>query len=143
MGRLLFIAAPALLLSACASVPTAAPELVASARSFTPSPGKGRIYVYRHGGAGLRQTVMIDGRVVGRLAHATFLMTELDPGTHTVRALGLNEDALQVVVDAGRCTYVELWTNSGMLGKAVVGLDQIGEEAARRFVAAYRMTIGQ
>jgi hypothetical protein len=134
-----------LLLAACASVPTADQSLVAAARAFTPAAGKGRIYVYRHGavfGAATRQTVMVDGSVIGRLARGTFLMVEVDPGTHTVAAQGENEDALQVAVDAGRCTFIEVWPQMGVW-TARAAMKQVGEEEGRRAVNAYRMTVPQ
>src|SRR3989449_9733281 len=74
-----------LVATACVSVPTAPPELQAVALTFKPSPGMGRIYVYRAGGAfggASKLSGAIDGQIVGRTPAGTYLMVEPAPRPH-------------------------------------------------------------
>ena len=73
-------------LSGCASVPKAAPALDVEAKSFTPSPGKARLYVVRPSsmvGSAVALHVVVDGRELGSTSRGTYLMTEVEPGDPT------------------------------------------------------------
>src|SRR6266699_2227505 len=114
--RYLLSAFAVIWIGACASVPKAGSDLVASAKSFTPTPGRARIYVMRTKsmiGAALAQTVIVDGRIIGTTGPGTFLMTEVDPGPHVVSAAAQgNAQAQQVDAEAGQCYFVKMWLHT-------------------------------
>ena len=96
------------LASGCASVQMAAPEMDASAKSYAIKPNKANIYVYRNEvmGAALKMPVALNGRMVGDTASKTFLLLEVDPGTHTLVSKTENDATLKVDAVAGRNYFV-------------------------------------
>ena len=129
-------------ITACASVPKADNNLVASARSFTPSPGRARIYVARVKsliGAALTQTVVVDGRIIGATGPGTFLMTEVDPGPHVVSAAAQgNAQAQQIDAEAGQCYFIKMSLNTIALTVSVK-IERVTETEGRDLVRRYRM----
>lgn len=136
------LAAVALCIAACASVPKADSGLVASAKSFTPSPGRARIYVIRTKsmiGSALTQTVIVDGRIIGTTGPGTFLMTEVDPGPHVVSAAAQgNAQAQQIEAEPGQSYFVKMWMRTISLTVGVI-MEQITETEGRDLVQRYRM----
>lgn len=128
--------------TACGSVASAPPELMATAKSFTPTPGKSRIYVYRPSrfvGSMARLKVAIDSQVVGKAASGTFLMVEVDPGSHRVSGLSSESDRgveLEALPDS--CYFFKLWPKMGLVS-AQSGLELMDPAEGRKAVEASRM----
>jgi hypothetical protein len=90
-----------------------------TALTFTPSPGKARIYVYRPSrfvGSAARLTVAIDSQVVGKTASGTFLMVEVDPGPHRISGVTSESDRGVVIEALADSSYFfKLWPRMGVL----------------------------
>lgn len=123
-------------------MPKADSALVASARSFTPGPGRARIYVIRTKsmvGAAIAQSVVVDGRIIGATGSGTFLVTEVEPGLHIVSAVAQgNAQAQQIDAEAGHCYFIKLWMRVPPLG-VTVKLEAVTETEGRDLVKRYRM----
>ncbi len=87
----------------CASVPMASIEADNRAKTFTVSPGKSNIYVYRNEslGAAIKMNVELDKTPAGQTAAKTYMMFEVSPGTHTVSSKAENASTLDLAVSAG------------------------------------------
>lgn len=111
------IAAAALLAAGCASVPMADPAQDQAAKSFTVSPGKSKIYVYRNEnfGAAVTLDVFINGRPLGQTVAKTYLVAEVDPGPHRVMGKGENEHLIDLNTVAGRVYYVWQEVKMGLM----------------------------
>src|SRR5687767_4924700 len=74
----------------CATVPMAAPDADATAKRFEPASDTAKIYVVRVSSVGtaILFQVTVDDRVIGSLPVHTYLVANVPPGTHTVTALG-------------------------------------------------------
>jgi len=75
------------MLSGCASVPMAPPEMDTALKSFAkPSGDKAGLYVYRDTfiGQALKKTISLDGNVIGSSANKVFFYREITPGDHTL-----------------------------------------------------------
>ncbi|MBF8259866.1 MAG: hypothetical protein HW377_2240 [Actinobacteria bacterium] len=110
--KLLFIFLAALVAAVfgagCASVPLAPKEKDVVSKSFTPTPGKSQIYVYRNesmGGA-LPMTVAVDDRILGRTAPKTYLWWEGEPGEHTVASHTENVSELNIKTEPGKLYFI-------------------------------------
>lgn len=132
----------ALLTSGCGSVSSAPPELAASALSFTPQAGKSRIYVYRPSrlvGSGARLKVAVDSQFVGKTASGTFMMIEVDPGSHRVSGLSSESDrGVAFEAKADSVYFFKLWPKMGLVS-AQSGLEQVDPVEGRRAVQQSRM----
>ena len=126
---------------ACASVPKANDDLVASARTFAPSTGRARIYVMRTKSlvlASIAQSVVVDGLIIGTTGPGTFLMTEVAAGPHTVSVASQgNAKAQQIQAEEGKCYFVKIWMRTGLV--ASVGLEVVSDSEGRDLVQRYRM----
>ena len=110
MGRfagLLFAAAVAVL-SGCASVPEASPELDQAAKSFAAPRDKAGVYVYRNEtmGAAIKLHVLLDEKYLGETASKTYFYTEVEPGVHTVTGKAENDSSVRFNAVAGRLYYI-------------------------------------
>src|SRR5262245_25959353 len=105
LGAILLVAA---LASGCASVPMASPEKDKAAKSDTVKPGKANIYVYRNEmfGAAIAMRVQLNGKEIARTGAKTYLLLEVDPGTHTILSDTENASSLSVNAVAGRNYFV-------------------------------------
>lgn len=91
-------------------VPTATRAVRAAALSFSPPPGRARIYVYQPGRTfEFRSivTVVIDGQIVGWTDGGTYLMVDVEPGPHRVSSLKGDVVALDAREDSAY--YVKVW----------------------------------
>ena len=122
----------ATLVSGCASLPMADPAQDQAAKSFTVSPGKSKIYVFRNEGFGAAVTmdVFIDGRPLGQTVAKTYLVTEVDPGPHRIMGKSENEDALDLTTAAGRIYYIWQEVKMGFM-YARNKLQQVEDAAGR------------
>jgi Protein of unknown function (DUF2846) len=119
MNRVLAAGALAavVLASGCASVPMASPELDSSAKTYAVKPGKANLYVYRNesmGGA-VKLPVTLNGRAVGDTAAKTYLLLEVDPGSHTLVSKGETDSTLKVDAVAGRNYFVWQEVKMGLM----------------------------
>ena len=133
---------PLLFLATACSVASAPQELTVTALTFTPSPGKARIYVYRPSrliGSGARLKIAIDSQVVGKTASGTFLMVEVDPGSHRITGV-TNESGNDVVIEAlaDSCYFFKLWPKMGVFS-AQSGIEPMDAVEGRRAVQSARM----
>jgi hypothetical protein len=121
-------------IAGCASVPKTAPELDVAAKSFTPSEGKARIYIVRPNmlkGAAITLHAMLDGKELGSVSRGTYLMTEVDPGPHTIGSKTLeNADQDTLTAVAGQSYFFIIKPRMGLL-VARVGLDPVSEAEGR------------
>lgn len=104
----LAVLATAILLTGCASVPTASPELDKQAKKFNTSPDKATVYIYRNEsmGAAIKMDVMVDGRTIGQTAAKTYFALAVPPGKHTVVSKAENDSAVVLDTQAGKNYYV-------------------------------------
>lgn len=108
--------AAVVLASGCASVQMASPEMDGSAKAYAVKPNKANIYVYRNEvmGAAIKMPVVLNGRIVGDTASKTFLLLEVDPGSHTLVSKTENDSVLKVDAVAGRNYFVWQEVKMGM-----------------------------
>lgn len=144
MSRLVLV--PALLaVTACASVPTAPQSMVQSARTYTPTKGKARIYIWRPNsmfGSAIRFTIQVNGQTIGQVTKGTFLMTEVDPGRAAI-AVPTNEsfEVVHVDVVADQVYFVKVWPRMGALS-ARAGIERSSDSEGRDAVNSSRMAVG-
>lgn len=124
------------LVSACASVPLAAPEADAEAKLFKPPPpGHANLYVFRDesfGGA-VRMSVNLDGTALGDTAAKTYLYVPIPAGVHTVVSKAENDSSATIDAQPGG-TYF-LWQEVKMgLWTARSALQQVQEDRGREGV---------
>jgi hypothetical protein len=119
-------------LSGCASVPEASPELDQAAKKFTAPRDKAGVYVYRNEtfGAALKFVVLLDGKPLGETAAKTYFYVEVPPGKHTVAGKGETESTVSFDAAAGRLYYI--WQEIKMgLGTARNELKLVDETTGR------------
>ena len=142
MRRIALTLAPLLFLAIACSVASAPQDLAVTALTFTPSPGKARIYVYRPSrfvGSAARLKVAIDSQFVGKTASGTFLMVEVEPGPHRISGLSMESDRGVVIEALADSTYFfKLWPRMGVLS-AQSGIEQMDPVEGRRAVEKSRM----
>ena len=107
---LLLVLAGAMLVmvSACASVPMAPPEMDMKAKSMTAPKDKALVYLYRNEamGAAIKMTVNLDGRFAGQTASKTYFMWLLPPGKHEFASVTENTSTLNLDAKAGETYYI-------------------------------------
>jgi hypothetical protein len=136
-----FLAA-ALVTVGCGNVTSAPPELGVTALTFTPSPGKARLYVYRPSrlvGSGARLKVAVDSQFVGKTASGTFLMVEVDPGSHRISGPSSESDrgvTIEALPDSSY--FFKLWPKMGFMS-AQSGIEQVDPVEGRREIQESRM----
>ena len=120
----------------CASVPMTPIEDDSRAKSFTVSPEKSSIYLYRNeslGGA-IPLTVALDGKVAGQTGPKTYFLWEVAPGPHEISSMSENTSTLKLITEAGRAYYV--WQEVKMgLWMARSLLQEVEAETGRKGVA--------
>jgi hypothetical protein len=115
------------------------PRTDAAAKTFSVTPGKANIYVYRDqvylGDAPLE--VVLDERWSAKLVGQTYFSVEVDTGMHRLRAKGEKETTLDVLVPAGANVLVRVEVSPSVLTlKATMYLMQ--EDEGRTGVAGCR-----
>lgn len=111
------IVAAAVLVTGCASVPTANVERDNKAKTFAAPPGKANIYVYRNEsmGAAIKMDVAIDGKPLGQTAAKTFFAIEVEPGKHSLLSKAENDSLLDVNAEAGKNYFVWQEVKMGLM----------------------------
>jgi Protein of unknown function (DUF2846) len=123
-------------MAGCASIPMAALNEDAKAKSFAVQADKSNIYVYRNevfGGAVL-MTVTLDGKVAGHTGPQTYFLFELAPGSHEVGSIAEDATTLKLSTEAGKSYFVWQEVKVG-LWMARSRLQQVNEETGRKGVA--------
>lgn len=110
LKKLIFAAAivASAMLTGCASVPMASPELDSQAKQFTTVPDKAKIYIYRdeNMGAAVKMPVLLNGMSVGDTVAKSYILREVEPGEHTIVSKTENDAELRLTADAGKNYYV-------------------------------------
>ena len=104
----------ALALVACVSAPKASPEAQAAASKFMAPSDKAQLYIVRPSSFGLAvmYQVSIDGRIVGSLPAETFLVQQLQPGSHVVSFLNnTSQENTTVEVEAAKNYFLRVGMN--------------------------------
>ena len=108
-------------LSGCATVPTASPEVETTAKQFSaPAANNAGIYVYRKDtivGAALKKDVWINGECIGETAPGIFFYHEVAGGQeHKVSTESeFSPNDLMVKTEAGKLYFVEQYIKIGAL----------------------------
>lgn len=137
MNKLLIFVVACLfvLLSGCATAPIAPVELDQKAKSFSGSPDKASLYIYRNenfGGA-ISMMVSINGQSIGSTAAKTYFHFDLVPGKYSIESHAENVSNLSLNLDAGKNYYV--WQEVKMgVWMARVLLQQVDDERGRKGV---------
>jgi hypothetical protein len=125
----------AILVAGCASVPMTSLDEDAKAKTFTTSPAKSSIYLYRNenfGGA-IPLTVSLDGKMAGQTAAMTYFLWEVEPGSHEIGSHAENVSTLKFSTEAGKAYYVWQEVKMGMW-MARSQLQQVDEATGRKAV---------
>jgi len=132
----------ALIVAGCASVPLADPSHDSASKTFTVPPGKVLIYVVRNGGyiSGAYQvfTVGLDGLDHGKLADRTYFVFTVDPGAHSIRAAGENQEQVRIEATAGGIYFVGLRSSIGIV-TARVNASLLSADEGKTAVLASKM----
>ena len=142
MQRTLPLLAALVVSLGCGNVASAPPELGVSALTFTPAAGKARLYVYRPSrlvGSGARLKVAVDSQFVGKTASGTFLMVEVEPGSHRISGLSSESDrAVEIEAMPDSSYFFKLWPKIGIVS-AQSGIEQVDAVEGRREIQKSRM----
>jgi hypothetical protein len=118
--------------SGCASVPMAKPEADIAAKSFSVSPGKANLYIYRDEtfGAAIKMPVLLNGQAIGDTAAQTYILRTVDPGSYTITSKSEVDSILKVDAVAGRNYFV--WQEVKLGAFAARSLLQLVDETKGR-----------
>ncbi len=144
MKKWLVISVVAMALTGCASVPMGDEKQDQTLKTFTVTPDKAGLYIYRNEsmGAGVKMTVSVDGQTIGQTAARTYLFKEISPGRHTVSSVAENTDSLEINARPGTLTYIWQEVKMGML-YARSKLHLVDEETGRQGVRESRLATGR
>jgi hypothetical protein len=143
--RLIALLLAVCLLGSCAGLPTAGSDPDEAAKAFRASEGKAAIYIIPSF-SDSEVTVTMDGRKVGRLVPAQFLLLDVPPGRHVlfVTFAGLiwealpreKSDDLTMDVEAGQCVFLRtIWTEENRKwSHPRIYLERMKEEEGRQAV---------
>jgi Protein of unknown function (DUF2846) len=125
------------LMTGCASVPTAPKEEDAAKKTFAaPASDKAGLYIYRNSfvGQALKKTVYVDGTQIGESSNKVFFYKELSPGEHKVSTESeFGENDLKLNVEGGKNYFVEQYIKMGaFVGGA--GLKLVDEKEGKENV---------
>lgn len=144
MKKWLVISVVAMALTGCASVPMGDEKQDRALKTFTVTPDKAGLYIYRNEsmGAGVKMAVSVDGQTIGQTAARTYLFKEISPGRHTVSSVAENTDSLEINARPGTLTYIWQEVKMGML-YARSKLHLVDEETGRQGVRESRLATGR
>jgi len=128
------------LASGCASVQMAPESMDTSAKAYTVKPSKANIYVYRNEqmGAAIKMPVVLNGKLVGDTAAKTFILLEVDPGSHTLISKTENDSVIKLDAVAGRNYFVWQEVKMGMFA-ARSNLQLVDEATGKAGVGECRL----
>ncbi|MEN3113419.1 DUF2846 domain-containing protein [Uliginosibacterium paludis] len=104
------------MLAACSMAPQLPPPVRGTmsademTKRFVRKPGVARVYVYRNTRHGKDFPVMlkVDDEEVGTLAGYTYMALELPPGVHRLRASNVEEGAIELMLEGGSTSFLQL-----------------------------------
>jgi hypothetical protein len=113
---LILAGAMLMMVSACASVPLAPPEMDMKAKNMSAPKDKALVYLYRNEtmGAAIKMTVNLDGRFAGQTASKKYFMWLLPPGKHDFASVTENTSTLNLDAKAGEAYYIWQEVKMGM-----------------------------
>lgn len=129
----------ALMLSGCASVPTATPQETTKAKSFSaPEENKSGLYIYRDSfiGKALKKDIYVDGKCIGETADKTFFYTQVAGGKdHKISTESeMSPNDITLFTEPGKNYFVRQYIKMGaFVGGA--GLSVSTEEEGKRVVS--------
>jgi hypothetical protein len=94
----------------CVAVPLDSPARDAEAKQFAPPvAGKAHVYIMRSRVLGplIKSVILVDGKMVGGLAPMTYLMLELAPGEHVIKARADRDYETRLAVAEGGSYFIE------------------------------------
>lgn len=117
MKKLILSVLLIVILSGCASVPTAPPQMDLQAKSFIANPDKATIYIYRDEmfGAAIGMNIRLDGVHLGRTAAKTYFRVEVNEGNHTVETIAENRVEMTLKTETGKIYFVRQEVKMGFL----------------------------
>ena len=114
--RYIVLAALAVALSGCASVPMGDLKRDAALKTFAEKSDVAGVYIYRNESLGPvnRIIVQVDGKPLGKTVPFVYLYTEVSPGKHVISSTSLNPytsnptytNSLEIEAIAGKNYYV-------------------------------------
>jgi hypothetical protein len=131
----------------CATVPMADTSADANAKQFQTAPGMANIYFCR--GEGLAPELLaythLDGQMVGALAHGTYELVSVAPGSHIVSVTGpTNVEQLPVDAVAGNSYFFIVtirWAGPGIRHRHIEAMsDADGRSTVNSLSRAETMT---
>lgn len=86
----------------------ASTEIIAETEAFTPSPNNGMVFLYRNQPKRLpiETPITLDGQLLGETGPRTYMVLELSPGRHRLKAKTGGESVLNLDVEAGQIYFV-------------------------------------
>jgi hypothetical protein len=134
---LLVVAMILMLLGGCAAtVPMMPDSFDLAAKEFLPRTGKANLFITRTSSLGFAVLfkVHLDGKLVGSIVPSTYLLFEVEPGTHQVAVITEeSQDAVEITSEAGRNYFVDVVPKFGW-AHARAGLEQLTEEKGKAAV---------
>jgi S1-C subfamily serine protease len=121
-----------LIISGCATMPTAPLEVGIEAKSFTPNPQKAIIYIYRderYWGAALSMSINLDNINIGETVGSSFYKVEVEAGLHKVESFSANKARLVLTVEAGKIYFVRQEVKYGGKSDVYLVKNKEGKEA--------------
>ncbi|MCK6264157.1 DUF2846 domain-containing protein [Vibrio sp. ZSDE26] len=142
----LLLAALALTLSGCATVPTSSEEETTAAKSFiAPSENSSGIYVYRNDssvGAALKKDVFINGECIGQTAPGVFFYQEVEGNKeHSISTESeFSPNDVTLYTEKGRLYFVQQFIKLGVfVGGA--GVEVVDETVGKEEVSKYKLAV--
>lgn len=113
----------------CAHVPMAPPESDQAAKTFGTQPDVANLYVYRVSsfGTAVKFPITVDGRFMGELPGATYLVVKVQPGRHVVGVVAQTNKTQDLTAEAGRNHYVKVTPAMGFI-QAAANLTLMADE---------------
>lgn len=102
------------------AAPAEAPAAAAASSALIPAPqaGKGQVVFFREKkfvGAAMSYKVREGEAELGKLSNGSYLVLEVEPGTHQYHMQGETKDVLTLDVEAGETYYVQGGISMGVL----------------------------
>jgi len=115
------------LLASCSGTPPASSDSDASAKRFTPEPGKASLYIartYDTFASLVPFPVTVDGKEIGYLGPGGYLLVPVGPGQHTVLVSSiLNTDRAVFEASTGKNYFYEVQAvKQGAVAQAQLGI---------------------
>jgi len=134
----------ALAVTGCASTKMADPAADAKAKQFIAKADKATVYVYRNEsmGAGVKMDVKLDNKVWGETVAKSYLVTDVDPGKHTIVSSAENDSSLSLDTVAGKIYYVWQEVKMGVM-YARNKLQPVDEKTGQAGVNESKLVAGQ